>query len=158
MFDIQLLRKDIQAVADRLASRGMTLDTARIATLEAERKDIQTQTQDMQAKRNGLSKQIGIAKGKGEDTASIMAEVAGLGDALKGLEDRLEGIQGEFNQILMTLPNLPHESVPNGKGEADNVELRRVGEPRRFDFPVKDHVDLGESLELLDFATAAKIA
>lgn len=158
MFDIQLLRKDIQAVADRLASRGMTLDTARIATLEAERKDIQTQTQDMQAKRNGLSKQIGIAKGKGEDTASIMAEVAGLGDALKGLEDRLEGIQGEFNQILMTLPNLPHESVPKGKGEADNVELRRVGEPRRFDFPVKDHVDLGESLELLDFATAAKIA
>ena len=158
MFDIQLLRKDIQAVADRLASRGMTLDTARIATLEAERKDIQTKTQDMQAKRNGLSKQIGIAKGKGEDTASIMAEVAGLGDALKGLEDRLEGIQGEFNQILMTLPNLPHESVPNGKGEADNVELRRVGEPRRFDFPVKDHVDLGESLELLDFATAAKIA
>jgi len=158
MFDIQLLRKDIQAVADRLASRGMTLDTARIAALEAERKDIQTKTQDMQAKRNGLSKQIGIAKGKGEDTASIMAEVAGLGDALKGLEDRLEGIQGEFNQILMTLPNLPHESVPNGKGEADNVELRRVGEPRRFDFPVKDHVDLGESLELLDFATAAKIA
>ncbi|PIW39263.1 MAG: serine--tRNA ligase [Hydrogenophilales bacterium CG15_BIG_FIL_POST_REV_8_21_14_020_62_31] len=158
MFDIQLLRKDIQAVADRLASRGMTLDTARIAALEAERKDIQTKTQDMQAKRNGLSKQIGIAKGKGEDTASIMAEVAGLGDALKGLEDRLEGIQGEFNQILMTLPNLPHESVPKGKGEADNVELRRVGEPRRFDFPVKDHVDLGESLELLDFATAAKIA
>ncbi len=158
MFDIQLLRKDIQAVADRLASRGMTLDTAGITALEAERKDIQTQTQDMQAKRNGLSKQIGIAKGKGEDTAPIMAEVAGLGDALKHLEDRLEGIQDELNQILMTLPNLPHESVPNGKGEADNVELRRVGEPRSFDFPVKDHVDLGESLDLLDFATATKIA
>lgn len=158
MFDIQLLRKDIQAVADRLASRGMTLDTAGITALEAERKDIQTQTQDMQARRNGLSKQIGIAKGKGEDTAPIMAEVAGLGDALKHLEDRLEGIQDELNQILMTLPNLPHESVPNGKGEADNVELRRVGEPRSFDFPVKDHVDLGESLDLLDFATATKIA
>ncbi len=158
MFDIQLLRKDIQAVADRLASRGMTLDTAGITALEAERKDIQTQTQDMQAKRNGLSKQIGIAKGKGEDTAPIMAEVTGLGDALKHLEDRLEGIQDELNQILMTLPNLPHESVPNGKGEADNVELRRVGEPRSFDFPVKDHVDLGESLDLLDFATATKIA
>jgi seryl-tRNA synthetase len=158
MFDIQLLRKDIQSVADRLAGRGMTLDTTRIVALEAERKDIQTQTQDLQAKRNSLSKQIGIAKGKGEDTAPIMAEVAGLGDALKQMEERLTGIQDELNLILLTLPNLPHESVPAGKGEADNVEIRRVGEPRRFDFPVKDHVDLGEALDLLDFATAAKIA
>ncbi len=158
MLDIQLLRKDIQAVADRLACRGMTLDTALITALETERKDIQTRTQDLQAKRNSLSKQIGIAKGKGEDTAPIMAEVAGLGDALKQMEDRLTGIQDELNQILMVLPNLPHESVPAGKGEADNVEVRRVGEPRRFDFPVKDHVDLGEALDLLDFATAAKIA
>ncbi|HEX8978813.1 MAG TPA: serine--tRNA ligase [Parasulfuritortus sp.] len=158
MFDIQLLRKDIQSVADRLTSRGMTLDTTRIVALEAERKDIQTQTQDLQAKRNSLSKQIGIAKGKGEDTAPIMAEVAGLGDALKQMEERLTGIQDELNSILLTLPNLPHETVPAGKGEADNVEIRRVGEPRRFDFPVKDHVDLGEALDLLDFATAAKIA
>jgi seryl-tRNA synthetase len=158
MLDIQLLRKDIQAVAARLASRGMTLDTTLITALETERKDIQTRTQDLQAKRNSLSKQIGIAKGKGEDTAPIMAEVAGLGDALKQMEDRLAGIQEELNQILMVLPNLPHESVPTGKGEADNVEVRRVGEPRRFDFPVKDHVDLGEALDLLDFATAAKIA
>ena len=158
MFDIQLLRKDIQSVADRLTSRGMTLDTTRIVALEAERKDIQTQTQDLQAKRNSLSKQIGIAKGKGEDTAPIMAEVAGLGDALKQMEERLSGIHDELNSILLTLPNLPHESVPAGKGEADNVEILRVGEPRRFDFPVKDHVDLGEALDLLDFATAAKIA
>ena len=158
MLDIQLLRKDLQAVADRLASRGLTLDTARIAALEAERKDIQTATQDLQSRRNSLSKQIGIAKGKGEDTAPIMAEVAGLGDELKRMEERLEGIQGELNGILMTIPNLPHESVPAGKGEENNVEVRRVGEPRRFAFPVKDHVDLGEGLDLLDFPTAVKIA
>ncbi|NTV94318.1 MAG: serine--tRNA ligase [Thiobacillus sp.] len=158
MLDILLLRKDLQAVADRLASRGLTLDTTRIAALEAERKEIQTATQDLQSKRNSLSKQIGIAKGKGEDTAPIMAEVAGLGDELKRMEDRLEGIQGELNQILMTIPNLPHESVPVGRSEADNVEVRRVGEPRRFDFPVRDHVDIGEGLDLLDFPTAAKIA
>jgi len=158
MLDIQLLRKDLQAVADRLASRGMELDTARISALEAERKDIQTATQDLQSRRNSLSKQIGIAKGKGEDTAPIMAEVAGLGDELKRMEERLEGIQSDLNQIVMTIPNLPHESVPVGKSEADNVELRRVGEPRRFDFPVRDHVDIGEGLDLLDFPTAAKIA
>ncbi|MDD5366084.1 MAG: serine--tRNA ligase [Gallionellaceae bacterium] len=158
MLDIQLLRKDLQAVADRLASRGMDLDTARIAALEAERKDIQTVTQDLQARRNSLSKQIGIAKGKGEDSAPIMAEVAGLGDQLKRMEDRLEGIQGELNQILMTIPNLPHESVPVGRSEADNTEVRRVGEPWRFDFEPRDHVDIGEGLDLLDFATAAKIA
>jgi seryl-tRNA synthetase len=158
MLDIQLLRKDLQAVADRLASRGVTLDTARISALETERKDIQTATQDLQAKRNSLSKQIGIAKGKGEDTAPIMAEVAGLGDQLKGMEERLEGIQGELNQLLMTIPNLPHESVPVGRNEANNAELRRVGEPRRFAFAVRDHVDLGEGLDLLDFPTAAKIA
>ncbi|TCJ19773.1 serine--tRNA ligase [Parasulfuritortus cantonensis] len=158
MLDILLLRKDLQAVADRLASRGLTLDTARIAGLEAERKEIQTATQDLQSKRNSLSKQIGIAKGKGEDTAPIMAEVAGLGDELKRMEERLEGIQGELNQMLLTIPNLPHESVPVGRSETDNAEVRRVGEPRRFDFPVRDHVDLGEGLDLLDFATAAKIA
>jgi seryl-tRNA synthetase len=158
MLDIQLLRKDIQAVANRLASRGMELDSARITALEAERKDIQTATQDLQARRNSLSKQIGIAKGKGEDTAPIMAEVAGLGDELKRMEERLEGIQAELNQILMTLPNLPHESVPTGRSETDNKEVRRVGEARRFDFAVRDHVDIGEGLDLLDFATAAKIA
>ena len=158
MLDIQLLRKDLQAVADRLASRGLELDTARIAALEAERKEIQTGTQDLQARRNSLSKQIGIAKGKGEDTAPIMAEVTGLGDELKRMEERLDGIQAELNQILMTIPNLPHESVPVGRSEADNTEVRRVGEPRRFDFPVRDHVDIGEGRDLLDFATAAKIA
>ncbi len=158
MFDIQLLRKDIASVASRLASRGVELDSARIMGLEAERKDIQTRTQELQAKRNTLSKQIGIAKGKGEDASPIMAGVAGLGEELKRMEDRLEGIQTELNHVLLTLPNLPHESVPMGRGEADNVEVSRFGEPRRFNFPVRDHVDIGEGLDLLDFGTAAKIA
>jgi seryl-tRNA synthetase len=158
MLDIQLLRKDISAVATRLATRGVTLDEARITALEAERKDIQTRTQDLQAKRNNLSKQIGVAKGKGEDIQPLMAEVAGLGDELKAMETRLEGIQAELNQILMTLPNLPQESVPLGRDETANLELRRWGQPREFPFPPRDHVDLGENLELLDFATAAKIA
>jgi seryl-tRNA synthetase len=158
MLDIQLLRKDLAAVAERLASRGLSLDTDRITALEAERKDIQTRTQDLQSKRNTVSKQIGIAKGKGEDTAPLMAEVAGLGDELKAMEERLEGIQAELNQILMTIPNLPQASVPVGRDETANLEVRRWGTPREFPFPVRDHVDLGENLELLDFATAAKIA
>ncbi len=158
MLDIQLLRKDLAFVVNRLALRGVVFDATRFTELEAERKDIQTRTQDLQAKRNSLSKQIGIAKGRGEDTTPIMSEVAGLGDELKRMEDRLEGIQSDLNQLLLTLPNLPHDSVPAGRNETDNVEIRRVGEPRHFDFPVHDHVDIGEGLDLLDFATAAKIA
>jgi seryl-tRNA synthetase len=158
MLDIQILRKDLTAVAQRLATRGVQLDTARIAALEAERKEIQTRTQDLQAKRNSLSKQIGILKGKGEDTAGVMAEVAGLGDELKAMETRLQGIQDEYSQMLLTVPNLPHESVPVGRDESANLEVRRVGVPRHFAWPPKDHVDVGEGLDLLDFATAAKIA
>jgi seryl-tRNA synthetase len=158
MLDIQLLRKDLATVADRLASRGVQLDTERISALEAERKDIQTRTQDLQAKRNQLSKQIGIAKGKGEDAAPMMAEVAGLGDELKSMETRLEDIQAELSQMLLTIPNLPHESVPVGKVPEDNEEVRRVGTPWKFPFPPRDHVDIGEGLDLLDFPTAVKLA
>ncbi len=158
MLDIQLLRKDIAHVAQRLASRGVVLDTARFESLEAERKDIQTRTQDLQARRNALSKQIGIAKGKGEDASAAMAEVVGINERLKLIEERLGDIQEELADLLVQLPNLPHASVPEGRGEADNLEIRRVGTPRRFDFPVRDHVDIGEGLDLLDFATAAKLA
>ncbi|MGQ9685030.1 MAG: serine--tRNA ligase [Thiobacillaceae bacterium] len=158
MLDIQLLRKDITLVAQRLASRGVVLDTARFEALEAERKDIQTRTQDLQARRNTLSKQIGIAKGKGEDATSAMAEVVGINAQLKVMEERLGDIQEELSEILAGLPNLPHPSVPEGQGEADNAEIRRIGVPRQFDFPVRDHVDIGEGLDLLDFATAAKLA
>jgi seryl-tRNA synthetase len=158
MLDIQLLRNDPEHVASRLAARGYTLDTAAFQVLEGERKTIQTRTQELQAKRNASSKQIGIAKAKGEDVAAIMAEVASLGDELKAAETQLEAIQAKMQDLLLAIPNLPHESVPPGKSADDNVEVRRVGEPRIFDFAPKDHVDVGEGLKLLDFATAGKIS
>ena len=158
MLDIQLIRRDLSAVTQRLATRGVVLDTTRIEALEAERKAIQTQTQDLQARRNQLSKQIGMAKGKGEDASELMNEVNGLGDALKTSEDRLAGIQDELSALLMSVPNLPHESVPVGKDENDNVEVRRVGTPRVFPYAPRDHVAIGEDLDLLDFPTAVKIA
>ena len=157
MLDIQLLRKDATLVAERLAARGFTLDTARFEALESERKTIQTRTQDAQNRRNSLSRQIGMMKGKGEDTAAAMAEVAGLGDALKQMEARLAALQTEINDFLMGVPNLPHESVAVGKDETANVEVSRWGTPRSFGFAVRDHVDIGEGLGQLDFAAAVKI-
>ncbi len=157
MLDIQLLRNDLESIAARLATRGFALDTAKFAQMEAERKDIQTRTQELQAKRNSSSKLIGQAKAKGEDTSAIMAEVANLGDELKQLEAQLERVQHELNTFLSVIPNMPHASVPHGKSEADNVEVRKVGNIPKFDFVVRDHVDLGEGLGL-DFDTAAKIS
>lgn len=158
MLDIQLLRKDLTHVAQRLASRGVILDTARFEALEAERKDIQTRTQELQARRNALSRQIGLAKGKGEDASAAMAEVVDINKQLRLMEQRLADIQEALGEMLAALPNLPHASVPQGQSEADNVEIRRVGKPRHFDFPPRDHVDIGEGLNLLDLATAAKLA
>ena len=157
MLDIQLLRRDAALVAERLAARGFAFDAARFDALEAERKTIQTRTQGAQSRRNTLSKQIGMMKGKGEDTTAVMAEVAGLGDEQKQLETRLSELQAELNDFLMGVPNLPHESVAVGKDETANVEVSRWGTPKTFDFPVRDHVDLGESLGQLDFAAAVKI-
>ena len=158
MLDIQLLRNNIDAVAQRLATRGYALDTATFQKLENERKTLQTRTQDLQASRNSLSKQIGMLKGKGEDAAAVMAEVAAMKSELDANEVRLGELLKEFDAFVATIPNVPQESVPVGRSEADNVEVHRWGAPRSFDFPVKDHVDLGESLGQLDFATAAKIA
>jgi len=157
MLDIQLLRKDAALVAERLAARGFVFDAARFDALEAERKTIQTRTQDAQSRRNTLSKQIGMLKGKGEDTTAVMTEVAGLGDELKQMEARLAALQTEINDFLMGVPNLPHESVAVGKDESANVEVSRWGTPRHFDFTVRDHVDIGEGLGQLDFAAAVKI-
>ncbi len=157
MLDIQLLRRDAALVAERLAARGFSFDTARFEALENERKTLQTRTQDAQAKRNALSKQIGMLKGKGEDTTAVMAEVAGLGDELKASEARLGELQGELNDFLMGVPNLPHESVAVGRDETGNVEVARWGTPRSFDFAVRDHVDLGEGLGQLDFEAAVKL-
>ena len=157
MLDIQLLRNDLDGVATRLATRGFTLDTAKFEQMESERKTIQTRTQELQAKRNSSSKLIGQAKAKGEDTSAIMSEVANLGDELKQLEAQLERVQHELNAFLSVIPNTPHASVPSGKSEADNVEIRKIGTPPQFDFEVKDHVSIGELLGL-DFDTATKIS
>jgi seryl-tRNA synthetase len=156
MIDLQLLRKDITGVAARLAARKFQLDVAAFNALEAERKRLQTRTEELQGKRNTLSKQIGMLKGKGEDTSAVMTEVAGLGDELKQNEAALAALQARLNDFLMSIPNLPHESVPAGQDETANVEVRKVGTPRSFDFPVKDHVDVGTALGL-DFDVAAKL-
>ncbi|MBI5919933.1 MAG: serine--tRNA ligase [Nitrosomonadales bacterium] len=158
MLDIQTLRNDLFGVAARLATRGFVLDTARFEHLEGERKTIQVRTQELQAKRNASSKLIGQAKAKGEDASAILAEVAALGDELKQLEAKLPQVLQEMEAFLAVLPNTPHASVPEGKSEADNLEVRRVGTPRAFEFEVRDHVSLGEGVGGLDFETATKIA
>ncbi len=157
MLEIQQLRNDLDNVVARLAARKFVFDTAAFTALESERKVVQTRTQDLQAKRNNASKQIGIAKSKGEDVAAIMAEVAGLGEQLKADELRLTEIQTELQNFLLNVPNLPHETVPVGKDETDNVEVRKVGTPRTFDFEIKDHTDVGTPLGL-DFDTGAKLS
>lgn len=157
MLDIQLLRNDLDAVAVRLASRNFVFDKATFTKLEAERKEVQTRTQDLQAKRNATSKQIGIAKSKGEDASAILAEVATLGDELKAAEDALVKIQEQMQTLLLNVPNLPHDSVPAGKSEADNLEVRKWGTPPSFDFEIKDHTDVGTPLGL-DFDTGAKLS
>ncbi|EJN07378.1 serine--tRNA ligase [Herbaspirillum sp. YR522] len=156
MIDIQLLRKDIDSVAARLAARKFQLDVSGFNALEAERKQIQTRTEELQGKRNSLSKQIGMMKGRGEDASALMAEVNGIADELKSSAARLEQVQEQLNAFLQAVPNLPHESVPVGNDESGNVELRKVGTPRSFDFAIKDHVDVGAALGL-DFDTATKL-
>ncbi|MDR5749860.1 MULTISPECIES: serine--tRNA ligase [unclassified Caballeronia] len=157
MLDIQLLRKDLDGVAKRLAARGYTLDVAAFSSLEAERRDIQTRTEELQARRNSLSKQIGAMKGRGEDTSAVMTEVGGIGDTMKASAAQLEEIQKRLHDLMLGVPNLPHDSVPVGDDETQNVEVRRWGAPRAFDFDVKDHVDVGAPLGL-DFETGAKLS
>lgn len=157
MLDIQALRSDLDSVVIQLKSRKFDFDIAKFTVLEAERKTVQTRTQELQAKRNSASKQIGIAKSKGEDATAMMAEVAGLGEQLKADEVRLSEIQTALQDILLNVPNIPHESVPVGVSEADNVEVRKVGTPREFNFEIKDHTDVGEPLGL-DFDTGAKLS
>lgn len=157
MLDIQALRNDLDLVVSQLQQRGFTFDADRFSALEQERKTVQTRTQELQSKRNTSSKQIGFAKSKGEDVSAIMAEVAGLGEQLKADETRLIELQTDLHNLLLNTPNLPHSSVPAGKSEADNVEVRKVGTPRSFDFAVKDHTDVGTPLGL-DFATGIKLS
>ena len=160
MLDINLLRKDLPAVVARLETRKSPqpyLDVERFQALEGERKAIQVRTEELQAKRNQLSKQVGMLKGKGQDASAVLAEVGGLGDELKASADRLEQVQAEMADMLMSVPNLPQADVPVGSDESANREVRRWGTPRSFDFTVKDHVDLGAALGL-DFETGTKLS
>ena len=160
MLDITLLRKDLDAVVARLATRKSPqefLDVARYLALETERKAVQVNTEALQGRRNALSKQIGMAKGRGDDAGALMAEVAGIAEALKAGAERLDAIQIELTTMLMSVPNLPHESVPVGRDEHGNIELRRWGSLPTFDFTVKDHIELGAPLGL-DFALGAKLS
>ncbi|HLU77078.1 MAG TPA: serine--tRNA ligase [Burkholderiales bacterium] len=158
MLDPQLLRTDPDRVAKRLADRPFELDVAAFRTLEDERKQVQSRTQELQAQRNALAKQIGQAKGKGEDASALMAQSNAANSELGELEKRLADVQARVQAFMAAIPNIPHESVPTGRSADDNVEVRRVGEPRKFDFEVKDHVDVGAALGGLDFETATKIA
>ena len=160
MLDITLLRRDLDAAVAQLQRRKNPqpfLDVERFRALEAERKQIQTATEQHQASRNALSKQIGQLKGRGEDSSALMAEVSGIGDAMKAGAERLEQVQAELQQMLLGVPNLPDASVPDGADETGNVEQRRWGTPPRFDFTPRDHVDLGAPLGL-DFETGAQLA
>jgi seryl-tRNA synthetase len=158
MLDPKLIRTELDHVAQQLARRGHTLDVDAIAALEEERKTIQVETQELQSQKNKNAKAIGQAKTKGEDVQPLLDAVADLGDKLKTAEQRLNDVQSRLNEILLGIPNLPHADVPDGNDENDNREERRWGEPPVFNFEVKDHVDLGESLGQLNFETAAKIA
>ncbi|MBA1189387.1 serine--tRNA ligase [Pseudomonas entomophila] len=158
MLDSKLLRGQLQEVAGRLASRGFTLDVARIESLEERRKSVQTRTEQLQADRNRISKSIGQAKAKGEDIEPLKADVDRMAAELAAGKVELEQIQAELDAILLTIPNLPDASVPVGADEDENVEVRRWGTPRQFDFPIQDHVALGELSGKLDFEAAAKLS
>jgi len=158
MLDPQLLRSDLEKTAEKLARRGFTLDTDALAELEQQRKKIQVETEALQSERNTRSKAIGKAKAAGEDIQPLLDEVASLGDKLKSAELELNTVQEKLQAIQLGIPNIPFDDVPDGKSEEDNLEIRRVGEPREFDFDAEDHVEIGEKLDLLDFELAAKIS
>ena len=157
MIDPKLLRTELDTVAEKLAKRGYELDKAFWQQVEEQRKSIQVKTEELQAKKNAGAKQIGLMKRNGENTDALMAEMATISSEMKQAEDALKALQDKILAAALTIPNLPDDSVPAGKDENDNVEMRRWGEPRQFDFAVKDHSDLGENLGLLDFEMAAKL-
>ncbi len=158
MLDPQLIRKDLHATAEKLKRRGFDLDVAWLQEMEEKRKALQVETEQLQAERNRKSKEIGQAKARGEDASAIMAEVGRFSEQLKANERALAELKQQLDDYLLGVPNLPHESVPEGRDENDNVEIRRWGEVPAFDFEPRDHVDLGQALGGLDSETAAKLA
>ena len=160
MLDVQILRNDIQTVTDKLIERrNFTLDVNSFVTLESERKTVQSDTESLQAQRNSISKEIGHAKKSGDEAkaSELMSQVSEFADRLKSNEDKLGSIQKKIHALLSEIPNVPNDSVPIGKAEEDNVEVKKVGIPRNYDFDPQDHVDLGEKLGALDFERATKI-
>jgi seryl-tRNA synthetase len=157
MLDPQLLRHHLKEVTEKLALRGFVVDQTRLAELEATRKQYQVETQELQSERNRSSKAIGKAKAAGEEITALLESVSKIGDQLKAREAQLEAIQAQLNDILMGMPNIPHESVPIGRSEEDNIEVRSWGTPPTFQFFHKDHVDLGADLGLLDFKPLRKL-
>lgn len=157
MLDPKFLRNELEVTAERLATRGFILDVERLSKLEETRKSLQMATEELQASRNAISKSIGQAKAKGEDVAPIMAKIGSLGSELDAKKSELSALLAELSVIAMSVPNLPDESVPLGVDESENVEVRRWGTPKEFNFEIKDHVDLGEALGGLDFKSAVKI-
>ncbi|MCL4851958.1 MAG: hypothetical protein KJZ78_11340, partial [Bryobacteraceae bacterium] len=162
MLDPKLLRSDLDQVAQQLARRGYTLDVAGLAALEELRKEIQTRAQNLQTERNARAKAVGMAKAKGEDIGPLLAQSEALGTALVEAESELNALQGRTEHAQLQIPNVPDASVPDGKSEEDNVEVRRWGTPRTFGFAVRDHVALGEGFDpakaALDFERAAKLS
>jgi seryl-tRNA synthetase len=158
MIDVKLLRHEIERIAQDLSKRGFDLNIAKINQLEEQRKQLQTKTQQLQSERNTKSKMIGRLLARGEDESLLLAETAKIGQQLKDTEIKLDTIQSELQEIYLMIPNLPHETVPVGDNEADNLEIRRWGTPRVFSFRPKDHVELGENLKLLDFEAASKLS
>lgn len=158
MLDPKYFRNELGAVAEQLKRRGYVLDTQKLEALETRRKEIQVKTESLQAERNSRSKAIGKAKAAGDDIQPLLDEVTGFGAQLDTARVELEEVQGELDALLMSVPNIPHESVPSGDSEADNVEIRCWGEPPAFDFEVKDHVDIGEALCGMEFDAAVKLS
>src|SRR4051812_38710582 len=158
MLDIQLLRKDLPAAVAGLKRRGFDFPESEFKSLEEERRKLQSRTEELQGKSNSLSKQIGMLKGKGEDASAVMKEVGGIKEELKANEIALAALQERMAGFLRVIPNIPRAEVPEGRSADENVEVRRWGEPRKLDFPAKDHVDIGAGLKGMDFETAAKLA
>ena len=158
MLDPQLLRQNLDDVKERLIPRGYQLDVDAVSELEAKRKSLQSKTESLQAERNEASKRIGVAKAQGEDPQPILDSVANIGDEIKAFQSELSDLQASLHEIYSGIPNLAHESVPVGQDENDNLEIRKWGTPRSFEFEVKDHVDLGEGLAMMDYEAAARLS
>ena len=157
MLDPKLIRSDLESIAKKLKTRGFELDVASLESLEVKRKAVQVETENLQSERNTKSKSIGKAKASGEDIQPLLAEVSGLGEKLDAAKAELDAVQAELDEIVMGVPNIPDDSVPIGKDENDNEEIRRWGDIKQFDFEVKDHVDIGLKANSLDFETATKL-